>query len=225
MTEGTIKYIINILIQRGLGILLYLVGSGWLMNSNALIYFLCYISTSVISLSVMAYVNPQTLAERNKRNTDSPVWDKILLGCFWLLAYFIIYLAAGWESRNLGTAGGILFWVGILLSLLDGVITLWALIENTFLESTARIQKERHQTVCQTGPYRLVRHPAYLGLLIWCAGISLVFPTPGVVLCAVLIALIIVLRTWLEDRLLLKHLDGYPEYSHKVKYRLLPFIW
>ncbi len=225
MLRESVKYIINVLIQRGLGVLLYLIGTGWIMNFIASVYFICYIGVALICLITMFFVNPETLKERNKKNTDSPLWDKILLGLFWLLAYFVIYLIAGFESKRITEEINLSFWIGISLNIIASGISLWSLIVNTYLESTARIQKERGQTVCQTGPYKIIRHPTYLAIIIWCIAISFVFSTKGVIFCSVIIAIIIILRTYLEDKMLINYLSGYNIYVSKVKYRLIPFIW
>ncbi len=55
--------------------------------------------------------------------------------------------------------------------------------------------------------------------------ISFVFSTKGVIFCSVIIAIIIILRTYLEDKMLINYLSGYKIYVSKVKYRLIPFIW
>ncbi|MFR1293975.1 MAG: methyltransferase family protein [Coprobacillus cateniformis] len=94
-----------------------------------------------------------------------------------------------------------------------------------FLESTARIQSDRNQKVCTTGPYRIVRHPAYSGLILNSIGLSLIFPYVSVWICMVITAVIIVIRTALEDRMLKDGLDGYYEYTKQTKYKLIPFIW
>jgi protein-S-isoprenylcysteine O-methyltransferase Ste14 len=225
MLRGTVKYIINVLIQKGLGVVLYLIGAGWIMSFRASAYFIYNITATFICLIIMVFVNPETLKERNKKNTDSPIWDKILLSLFWLLAYFVIYLIAGIESKRMTGVISFSFWLGIVLNIIASGISLWALIVNNYLESTARIQKERGQTVCQTGPYKIIRHPTYLGLIIWCITVSLVFPTCGVIFCSAIIAIIIIIRTYLEDKMLQNHLSGYKMYAAKVKYRLIPFIW
>lgn len=76
------------------------------------------------------------------------------------------------------------------------------MIENTFLESTARIQNNRNQFVIQSGPYKIVRHPVYLSVIFSNIGICLVFPTFSVIICATIIILIIIIRTYLEDVIL-----------------------
>jgi protein-S-isoprenylcysteine O-methyltransferase Ste14 len=53
----------------------------------------------------------------------------------------------------------------------------------------------------------------------------MVFPTPRVIVCTIIIAVIIIFRIYLEDKMLQNELKGYKEYTKKVKYRLIPFIW
>lgn len=121
----------------------------------------------------MYLVNQQTLSERNKRNTNSPIWDKILLGIFWLLSFFIIYLVAGIEASATSKPLNLPFVFSMILYVLSGVISLWALVTNVFLESTVRIQADRNQKVCKSGPYKIVRHPTYTAIIIWYLSISL----------------------------------------------------
>ncbi len=119
----------------------------------------------------------------------------------------------------------ILYWIGIVLYIIATIFTLRSMIVNTFLESTARLQTDRKQIVCKEGPYSIVRHPTYLSILIWCMSISLIFPSKYVILIAVVIGVIIVIRTYLEDNMLKIGLEGYMDYTREVRYRLIPFIW
>ncbi|MBS7008771.1 methyltransferase family protein [Anaerostipes sp.] len=224
MKKGAIIYIIKLFIQRALGILLFLSGSEGYLGTCAAVYFGFYLTTTAISSAVMYHVNPETLSERSKTNTDSPVWDKILLAGFWLLAYFLIYYIAGTETIKHKELG-IIFWAGIFLQVCSSILTVKAMIVNTYLESTARIQKDRGQTVCKEGPYQIVRHPAYSAILIWCAAAAMVFQAPMTAAAAFTTAVLIVIRTYLEDQMLRRGLEGYEIYTQEVKYRLIPFIW
>ncbi len=81
------------------------------------------------------------------------------------------------------------------------------------------------QKVITTGPYRLIRHPMYTGaiLLFLCAPLAL---DCWVVLPFVLpLITIIVMQVLAEEKLLHASQDGYAEYSLKVRYRLIPFVW
>lgn len=159
------------------------------------------------------------------RNADAFAAGMItfpLKWAFWILNYFVVYFVAG-MSEN-GEHLNFAFCFGMAFTAFAAWLSTKATLENTFLESTARIQSDRDQKVCTTGPYRIIRHPAYSGLLINCIGCCLIFPYPGVVICMAITAVIIVIRTALEDRLLLAGLEGYSDYAKRTK-RLIPFIW
>ncbi len=74
------------------------------------------------------------------------------------------------------------------------------------------------------GPYRAVRHPAYLGTLLAHTGLVLVFLNPWSLLALLLWYIVVIIRTGLEDSLLM-HSNHYRSYAEKVKWRLFPGIW
>lgn len=222
---GALRYIGKIIIQRVLGLLLYFIGSWQLLSLRASLYFIVYFLTAIISCFIMYRINSVTLSERNKIGTNTPKWDKILLGVYWLFSFFIVYLVAGLEAVKQPNTVGILYWVGIAMQLSASAIAFWALANNTFLESTARVQHDREQTVCKTGPYKFIRHPTYSAILLWCVSIIFIFETLFTGIIAVMITIIIIVRTYLEDTMLKNELNGYLDYSHEVKHRLIPFIW
>lgn len=224
MHKGAINYIIKIFLQRTFGLLLYLLGTGWVFYLRGSVYFILYYVTALFSCLVMYRVNLETLSERNKIGTNTPTWDKILLGVYWLLSFFIIYLVAGLEAKKAPAIGG-LFYIGIVLVLLATALSLWALMVNTFLESTARIQNDRNQAVCKKGPYRIIRHPTYLAILIWCISMAFIFETIFICAVSVVIVSIVIIRTYFEDKMMKNELNGYKEYTQEVRYKLFPYIW
>lgn len=224
MTKGAVNYSIRVFIQKGLGLFFFLVGTRWVLTWQSIVYFGLLFLATAVSLVVMFRVNPTILAERGKIVTDSPKWDKVILMLYWLLHFFVIHYVAGLEMKNQLAETG-LFWLGIALGLFSAAISLGALVVNTYLESTARVQEDRDQTVISTGVYSIVRHPTYSAVLLSCLGIFLVFPKPFVLLTASVIAILMVIRTNLEDQLLERSLKGYEEYQKKTRYKLIPFIW
>ena len=101
----------------------------------------------------------------------------------------------------------------------------WCAAVNHFLSTRSRIQSERGHTVVQHGPYRFVRHPLYASRIVLIIGAALTLGSWIALVPAVLIALLLVLRTSLEDRMLTTELPGYREYAQHVPERLVPGLW
>lgn len=223
MKKQALSYLARVMVQKIIGLALYLTGAGFIVTYAGIIYFAYLFAATIIICGILFKANQETLAERGKTNTNSPMWDKVLLLLFWLLNYFVVYLLAG-ISEN-GEHLNLAYWLGMVLSIFSAWFSTKATLANTFLESTARLQKDRNQTVCTTGPYKIVRHPAYSGLIVNGIGMCLMFPYVSVWVCMSVTILIIIVRTALEDKMLINGLDGYAEYTRQTKYRLVPFIW
>ena len=119
-------------------------------------------------------------------------------------------------------------WVNIAGLMVAGLgygLTVWALVENRFFSLMVRIQFERGHTVCDTGPYRFLRHPGYAGNFYAMFGVVLALDSWWTLLPTLFAIIISIIRTALEDRTLLHELAGYDEYSARVRYRLIPGIW
>ena len=101
----------------------------------------------------------------------------------------------------------------------------WCAAANHFLSARSRIQSERGHTVVQHGPYRFVRHPMYASRIVLTLGMPLTLGSWIALVPAVLIALLLVLRTSLEDRMLTAELPGYRKYAKHVPARLVPGLW
>jgi protein-S-isoprenylcysteine O-methyltransferase Ste14 len=104
-------------------------------------------------------------------------------------------------------------------------LSLWAIAANRFFSSVVRVQSDRGHTVVRDGPYRLVRHPGYLGMSIAVVSESFVLGSYWSLLPLVAFALVLVSRTAIEDRMLRSELAGYEDYARAVTYRLAPGIW
>ena len=91
--------------------------------------------------------------------------------------------------------------------------------------AVVRVQKERAQTVISTGPYRYVRHPMYTGACLFFLGTALLLGSWYGVLCTPVFIGLFAVRAVLEERLLREELEGYAEYTARVKYRFFPHVW
>lgn len=225
MQKKSNPYMIRVLLQRVFGILLFFAGSRWAYGVRPITYFAMYLVFAAVSLAMVRGISPGTLAAREATASNTPLRDKILIAVYWTLTYLVIYFIAGVESAGAPSSVGWVFGAGIALYVASFLLSLWAVRVNPFLESASRVPTDVCQPVCQSGPYRVIRHPTYAALLLWCAGISMMFETMYTAICAGVIALIVIARTALEDRMLIDGLSGYPEYAERVKYRLIPFIW
>jgi protein-S-isoprenylcysteine O-methyltransferase Ste14 len=183
---------------------------------------------ALFALAQLVYVgrvNPQIFVHRMGLKKGTETWDWVWFIVF-VPAFIAILVVAG---NDLGAGGALLPpWartVGVVLFLLGGCVFLWAMGENPFFEKTVRIQHERGHHVIETGPYRIVRHPGYVGLVAWVLSVPLVLTSPDALLPAGLTAIWCVVRTTLEDRTLHEKLPGYAEYAAQVRYRLVPGVW
>ena len=100
-----------------------------------------------------------------------------------------------------------------------------AMLNNRFFSPVVRIQHERGHTLVTSGPYRLVRHPGYVGAILAsaCGGVALGSWWSLVPLAP--FAALFLRRTAVEDRMLRADLDGYAGYAERVRYRLVPGLW
>ena len=115
--------------------------------------------------------------------------------------------------------------LGVLTAFASQMFVLWAMASNPFFVTTVRIQVERQHTAISAGPYRLVRHPGYLGSVIYNLAVPLVLGSWWTLIPALITIVLIVVRTALEDKTLHAELADYPEYARAVHFRLIPGLW
>jgi protein-S-isoprenylcysteine O-methyltransferase Ste14 len=191
---------------------------------------LVYVSIGLV-MGILGYTvlkpGSELLQERGKPGEGTKNWDKTLL----LLSFLVtisMYTLAGLDSGRYHWSPDFnpgLYLTGMILTATGQLLFLLAQKENSFFSSTVRIQKDRDHTVCDTGLYKMVRHPAYLGSIVQAAGFPLIFGSLWSIIPAGLLIVIHVVRTCLEDKTLKNELNGYPEYSLNTRYRIIPYIW
>lgn len=195
---------------------------------EAWVYAILYILSFMVSRILAARRNPDLIIERSKitRHENTIAWDKILapsLGVLGILILLVIGLDAllGW-SPPFNPLVKIISLIAILLGYALGS---YALIENRFFSGVVRLQTERGHQVVSSGPYRWLRHPGYAGGLLTYLATPFFLDSSWAILPAILMMVVMVIRTNLEDRFLQDELQGYREYASRVRYRLLPGIW
>src|SRR5262249_32772007 len=105
-----------------------------------------------------------------------------------------------------------------------GIFT-WAEAVNQFFEKTVRIQTDRGQKVIDTGPYAIVRHPGYVGFMLFFVCSALCLGSVWALIPAGLASGLVVLRTRSEDQTLQAEVPGYQDYAQSVRYKLIPGVW
>jgi protein-S-isoprenylcysteine O-methyltransferase Ste14 len=183
----------------------------------------------LVVLANMVYVlprNPEIIVERGRRHKGTRTFDTVVMSVFTLF-YLALFVVAGLDAQRLRWAplGGGWAVLGALVMLVATVPVAGAMAVNRNLEQTVRIQSERGHTVVTTGPYRIVRHPMYLGVLVQLPAIALLLGSAWAMVPAAGAAVALVVRTALEDRVLTQDLPGYRDYARRTRYRLLPGLW
>jgi protein-S-isoprenylcysteine O-methyltransferase Ste14 len=115
--------------------------------------------------------------------------------------------------------------VGAVVMAAGFAFNAWAMAVNKFFSRAIRIQQDRGQHLVTTGPYRYVRHPGYTGMIFAFFGGGLLLGSLWALVPVFGLAVVIVKRMILEDRLLQRELAGYIDYMQKVRFRLVPWIW
>jgi protein-S-isoprenylcysteine O-methyltransferase Ste14 len=209
-----------------IGLVVLFISAGTLDWTNAWVYIGLVSSYWVISTIVLAKANPGMLNERGsfiKKDTKS--FERLLVTVYPLLTFGNL-VVMGLDAVRFRWSI-MPFWLAFLGTFMFVSVTplaLWAMAVNRFFEWTARIQDEKHQYVCKSGPYSIVRHPGYTGLIFSSLAYPLVLGSWWGFVLSGMLTMMIVIRTGLEDSMLQKELPGYAEYAKRVRYRLIPLV-
>lgn len=197
--------------------------------------YLGFLTVYLTTLGALLYRwHPGLLTERSGVQEGSERWDLPLasLSAIWLPVGLYVVAAAderfGWSAgTSAGTSARGIAGVGVgaVLLLAGAALSTWAMLVNDYFSAVVRLQSDRGQVVVSSGPYRLVRHPGYLGSLLLYTGVTLVLGSLWGLLVVAVLAGVLVLRTAREDRFLHQRLTGYPQYAARVPHRLIPGLW
>lgn len=191
------------------------------------VQFVLYVLAVAGMIAAILPVHPSLLAERARLQPGTKKWDVVIT----MLAASLLPIATwvvaaldmrfGWQPDFSATVQIIatVFWV------LGYGLTIWAMRANAYFSATVRIQSERDHRVATGGPYRIIRHPGYVGAIIFQLATPMMLGSPWGLIPSVLAALLYVVRTALEDRTLREELPGYEAYTRQTRYRLLLGVW
>ena len=202
-------------------------GAGRLDWTRGWIYVVLYAGGMSAIGVIVRRVNPELLKARARWHlTNTKRFDKMFLAVYFPLTY-IQPAVAGMDAARFGWSR-MPFWLvypGAVLLLLSLALIGWAMAVNRHAESTVRIQTDRGHSVVASGPYRVVRHPMYVGAILMHAATALILGSVWALALAGVIMVLYLWRTALEDKTLLRELAGYGEYSARTCFRLVPGVW
>ena len=190
------------------------------------IFLALYTGGLLAASVVMRLANPELIAARGAKHADTKPFDKVL-GAVCTLVMFVLPVVAGLDAVRYGWShmGPLMLYAGAVIFILGTIPILGSIAVNRYLEPTVRIQKDRGHQVVSSGPYRFVRHPMYVGLILQYIAAPLILGSSWTLVPVAMVVLLFVVRTGMEDRTLRCELPGYAEYAESTRYRLLPGIW
>jgi protein-S-isoprenylcysteine O-methyltransferase Ste14 len=201
------------------------VGGGILLIGDRADPWLWAYAGGVALVSAFALLSIDEDLAQERFHPPSAGADRISLRAVRLvaLAHLVVSLLDnrfGWS--NVPEAARALGLVGFVLSF---ALVVYAMRANRYFSAVVRIQHDRGHRVVDAGPYAHLRHPGYAAMIA-------AVPLSGLALGSWYGALIglaysglILRRVLFEDRFLQQHLEGYREYTGRVRYRLVPGLW
>ena len=192
---------------------------GWVFNGLNIFF--------IIVTYIVLRDRKDLIKERLKPGEGMKKWDKVYYAVSTPL-FFVMFVVSILDASRFYWKPAVPFLIvviGIITYAIGQLIILWAKKTNKFFSSVVRIQSDRKHTVCSDGPYRFMRHPGYFGGLLFTIATPLMLGSFWGILPAIITLILMFARTYLEDNTLKNELPGYTEYSKKVKYKIIPFLW
>src|SRR4030042_6459815 len=180
-----------------------------------------------VFILLLRWHDPALLVERATRPKNTQPYERVIVPVYFVFSFGTILVAGldGGRFRWSGEMPIALIIISYSIYLLGNGLASWAVSANPYFSSESRLQVERNQEVTRLGPYRFVRHPAYLATIIIWPVTGLCLESWYAAIPGLLAALMMFIRTVYEDRMLHTELSGYTDYTQQVRYRLFPGIW
>lgn len=218
LMDGIIKFTCGLLM---VGLLIFLPAGtlhyayGWLLITLLFVPML-------IAGFVMYFKSPDFLAKRLDAKEKQATQKGVLaLSGFMFIAGFLV---AGLDYRfGWSDMPAVVTVTASVIFLLSYGLYAEVMRENAYLSRTIKV--EEGQTVVDTGLYGIVRHPMYMATILLFLMIPIILGSWFALIPFALYPSIIIIRLKDEEELLLRELPGYAEYTKKVKYRIIPYIW
>jgi protein-S-isoprenylcysteine O-methyltransferase Ste14 len=172
-------------------------------------------------------IDPELVAERTQAKEGVKGWDKSITIVGSILYPLAILVVAGLDVRfEWSSELSIIAQIAALIVAASGyMFSAWAMSVNTFYSRFVCIQTDRGHVPISAGPYAWIRHPGYLGQIFFSLASAVALGSLWALIPGVLFSITLLVRTALEDQMLLVELTGYEKYAKDVRSRLIPGIW
>lgn len=217
-TQGVIKLFSGVLMM---GLLLFLPAGTFAFSGGWRMILILFVPAFILGILLLV-LKPDLLAKRlSSKETENEQKGVILLSSVIFIACFLLCgfdFRFGWSVVPLW-----LSYVGCVVFLATYLGFAELLRENDYLSRTVEVQEG--QKVVSTGLYGIVRHPMYAIILWMFLAMPIIIGSYVGLIPMVLIPLVLVKRIINEEKVLREGLEGYDEYTKKVRWRMIPFVW
>lgn len=213
-------YLVPIMIMIVMGLVLF-VPAGSLKFWEAWIWWPIIAIMTLFITTYFLKKDPGLLSRRMKIKEKEQQPGIIRITSFLSL---LAYLIPGFDFRYHWSAVPVWIIISANVLVLGGYVFIFSVFkENSYAATVIQVDKE--QPVIETGPYALVRHPMYAGLLIMQLFTPLALGSYWALIFALLFIPTLIFRIRKEEEVLLRGLPGYKDYYIKTPFRLIPYIW
>lgn len=201
---------------------LFFVPAGTLEWPEAWIFLILSFSYVIIVIVYFSKRDPTIIQSRSSIKPEKSFDVLLLVGLG--LAFFSMFLITAFNVRfelpRLDLIWEIIGFIGVILAYF---IIFLVMRENAYASKVIEVQEG--QKVISTGPYAYVRHPMYAGFLFMCVGFPLALGALLALPSGIIAIILMAIRAYYEEKTLIEDLEGYKEYTQKVRYRLIPKVW
>ena len=217
-----IKVLIRFVLAIIVLVLIFFLPAGSIKFWEAWVYMGILFTPMIFVLIYLLKKDPELLERRMKmKEKEEPQKVFVKLSILVFLTAFII---PGFDYRfEWSEVPFVVIIIADLFIFIGYLLFFLVLKENT--HASRIIEVGKGQKVISTGPYAIIRHPMYVAVLMMYILSPLALGSYWAVLAVLPLPALIILRIKNEEKILIDKLSGYREYTQKVKYRLIPYVW
>jgi len=222
-TGNNRQLLIKVLVRFVLAIiilsLIFFLPAGSIKFWEAWVYMGILFTPMIFVLIYLLKKDPEFRMKIKEKEKPQKVFVKLSI-----LVFFIAFIIPGFDYRfEWSEVPFVVIIIADLFIFIGYLLFFLVLKENT--HASRIIEVEKGQKVISIGPYAIIRHPMYIAVLTMYVLSPLALGSYWAVLAVLPLPVLIILRIENEEKILIDKLPGYREYTQKVRYRLIPYIW